>query len=360
MPPRSSKAKAPAKPVTTGKRNTVPDSDDEEHDVQMHEEELRIISAAKVGLGTSYDRHLDPAVSYETDIPVPPSKGATPERPSKKAREPAAGLETPKKKKKSLADMAGFDELKDSSTNKYFSSNKKKDQDAYARIFSAVHQQGPKTGQPSGNIYFAIKGIPYEENEAFKALVNNVLHIENPNFFKETKEWAVKITTKEMALKFFESMKTSPTMNKTSSTLNLQLDVSLFNKVKKPHFTLATSATQFETQNDGILPRSIMIVGNAIEFKEFLKAKFGKEIIKFRTLIFDGGATIRSAWVLPFSAQTKQTGTLAKFLKSLGVQITEIDLDVDEDDEDAEKEKGHPLVDDEAEEAVDEDEEDDL
>jgi hypothetical protein len=62
----------------------------------------------------------------------------------------------------------------------------------------------------------------------------------------------------------------------------------LRHKVKKPHFTLATSATQFETQNDGILPRSIMIVGNPIEFKEFLKAKFGKETIKFRTLIFDG------------------------------------------------------------------------
>jgi hypothetical protein len=110
-------------------------------------------------------------------------------------------------------------------------------------------------------------------------------------------------------------------------------------------------------RNDGILPRSIMIVGNAIEFKEFLKAKF--EIIKFQTLILDGGATIRSAWVLPCSAQTNETSTLAKYLKSLGVQITEVDLDV-ESDEDEEDEAGHPLVDDEAQEAVDEDEDDDL
>ena len=62
---------------------------------------------------------------------------------------------------------------------------------------------------------------------------------------------------------------------------------------------------------------------------------------------------------LPCSAQTKETGTLAKYLKSLGVQITEVDLDV-ESDEDEEDEAGHPLVDDEAQEAVDEDEDDDL
>lgn len=58
-------------------------------------------------------------------------------------------------------------------------------------------------------------------------------------------------------------------------------------------------------------------------------------------------------------AQTKETGTLAKYLKSLGVQITEVDLDV-ESDEDEEDEAGHPYVDDEAQEAVDEDEDDDL
>ncbi|KOO31560.1 hypothetical protein Ctob_013847 [Chrysochromulina tobinii] len=65
------------------------------------------------------------------------------------------------------------------------------------------------------------------------------------------------------------------------------------------------------------------------------------------------------AFVDSLSAQTKETGTLAKYLKSLGVQITEVDLDV-ESDEDEEDEAGHPLVDDEAQEAVDEDEDDDL
>lgn len=354
MPPRSSKGKAPVVPVTKGKKNTVPDSDDEEHDVQV-QEELLIRSAANVGKGTSSDRHLDPDVSYHNEILVP--EKATPERFSFTERSSKKAPETPKKKKKrSLHDLQGFGDLKDSSANKYF--DKKKDKDAYAHIVAAVHQQGPKTGQPSGNMYFAVH-IPFEENEACKALISKVAHVETPNFFKERKEWAVKVPTKEVALKLFESIKTSPTMRKTSSQMNLELDVSLFDKVKKPHFTLATSATQFETRNDGILPRSIMIVGNAIEFKEFLKAKFGKNIIKFQTLIFDGGATIRSAWVLPCSAQTRETGTLAKYLKSLGVQITEVDLDV-ESDEDEEDEAGHPLVDDEAQEAVDEDEDDDL
>jgi hypothetical protein len=355
MPPRSSKGKAPVVPVTKGKKNTVPESDDEEHDVRV-QEELLIRSAANVGKGTSSDRHLDPDVSYDTDILVPdkatPESFSFTERSSKKA--PA---ETPKKKKKrSFHDLQGFGDLKDSSSNKSF--DKKKDKDAYAHIVAAVHQQGPKTGQPSGNMYFAIH-IPFGENEPFKAIVNKVAHVARPNFFEEQKEWAVKVPTKEVALRLFEGIKTSPKMRKTSSQLNPELDVSPFDKVKKPHFTLATSATQFETRNDGILPRSIMIVGNAFDFKEFLKAKFGEEIIKFQTLILDGGATIRSAWVLPCSAQTRETGTLAKYLKSLGVQITEVDLDV-ESDEDEEDEAGHPLVDDEAEEAVDEDEDDDL
>ena len=117
MPPRSSKGKAPVVPVTKGKKNAVPESDDEEHDVRV-QEELLIRSAANVGKGTSSDRHLDPDVSYDTDILVPdkatPERFSFTERSSKKA--PA---ETPKKKKKrSFHDLQGFGDLKDSSANK--------------------------------------------------------------------------------------------------------------------------------------------------------------------------------------------------------------------------------------------------
>ncbi|KOO35944.1 hypothetical protein Ctob_016484, partial [Chrysochromulina tobinii] len=245
MPPRSSKGKAPVVPVTKGKKNTVPESDDEEHDLQV-QEELLIRKKAT------------------------PERFSFTERSSKKA--PA---ETPKKKKKrSFHDLQGFGDLSRTRRRtryKYF--DKKKEKDAHAHIVAAVHQQGPKTGQPTGNMYFAIH-IPFGENEPFKALVSKVAHVERPNFFEEQKEWAVKVPTKEVALRLFESIKTSPKMRKTSSQLNLELDVSPFDKVKRPHFTLATSATQFETRNDGILPRSIMIVGNAFDFKEFLKAKF--------------------------------------------------------------------------------------
>ena len=36
--------------------------------------------------------------------------------------------------------------------------------------------------------------------------------------------------------------------------------------------------------------------------------------------------------MLPESAQTKDTGTLAEYLTSLGVEVSEIDLDEEEDD----------------------------
>jgi len=62
-------------------------------------------------------------------------------------------------------------------------------------------------------------------------------------------------------------------------------------------------------------------------------------------------------WQRPTSSGPRCS--VPKYLKSLGVQITEVDLDV-ESDEDEEDEAGHPLVDDEAQEAVDEDEDDDL
>jgi len=61
--------------------------------------------------------------------------------------------------------------------------------------------------------------------------------------------------------------------------------------------------------------------------------------------------------VLPESAQTKDTGTLAEYLTSLGVEISEIDLDEEEDDDDDSDLDDDDLIDAEAEEAGEEEEE---
>ena len=78
-------------------------------------------------------------------------------------------------------------------------------------------------------------------------------------------------------------------------------------------------------------------------------------------LIFNGATTTKAAWILPASAQTRETGTLASFLKSLGVKVTEVDLDEDEDDDehddeqDEDDEEGEGFVGDEALEVADDD-----
>ena len=142
-------------------------------------------------------------------------------------------------------------------------------------------------------------------------------------------------------------------MPKTAEALGDTLDVSAYDNpaVKKFKFTLVQSET-FETIN-GILPESIMIIGEAYDFKEFIKQRFPE--VRYTDLIFNGGTVNKAAWVLPVSAQTKETGTLADFLEELGVTIDEVMLDDDEDDEE-EGEDGFVL--DQAEEAgEDEDEE---
>ena len=55
-------------------------------------------------------------------------------------------------------------------------------------------------------------------------------------------------------------------------------------------------------------------------------------------------------WVLPESAQTKDTGTLAEYLTSFGVEVSEIDLDEEEDDDDDSDLDDDDLIDAEAEE----------
>ena len=112
----------------------------------------------------------------------------------------------------------------------------------------------------------------------------------------------------------------------TLASLNKELDVSPFDNaaVMKHQFTLAQSELQFETRA-GMLPRSILIsptVGTVYPFKEFLKDCF--LAIKYTDPIFNGGTVTKAGWVLPVDAQTEETSTLADFLGSLGVDVTEV------------------------------------
>ena len=97
-----------------------------------------------------------------------------------------------------------------------------------------------------------------------------------------------------------------------------------------------------------------MIVGEVYDFKEFIKKRFPE--VRYTDLIFNGGTVNKAAWVLPVSAQTEATGSLADFLEELGVTIDEVMLDDDDEDDEEEAEEGFVL--DQAEEAgEDEDEE---
>lgn len=130
--------------------------------------------------------------------------------------------------------------------------------------------------------------------------------------------------------------------------MNKALDVSPYDDpaVTKPAFTLATSALQLETR-DGLLPRSTMIMGPTYDFKEHLKERWSE--IRYTDLVF--GQKTKAAWVLPVSAETTETGTLADFLRELGGSVIEEDLDEEEDESDEDEREGNELVDDEAEEA---------
>jgi len=91
-------------------------------------------------------------------------------------------------------------------------------------------------------------------------------------------------------------------------------------------------------------------------FKEYLKQKF--EHLRYLDLIFNGGTVIKSGWVLPVTGQTDATGTLADYLRELGANVTEEDLDEGEDDSEEDDERDEDaLVDEEAEEVGEDDDE---
>jgi hypothetical protein len=331
MPPRvNGKKKVQAKPnvVVDGDAN---DSDEVDSGTpQMPSKERReqedalIKCAANIGQGTSVDPMTSVTAGPKQRSRVLPGE-----------EQHEAGLKKPKKKK-TMADLHGFADLKDASDTSP-TSNKKAKKPILAHLILATHMQGANKGKLTGKVYYALNCI-FEENAAFEEIVQSVVHVK-PKWFPDWGSLAVPVPTAQLALKIHQAVKTNGTMTKTANYVNAELDVSAFKNpaTKKFHFTLATSAEQFETRMEK-LPRSIMIAGNAYDFKECLKEQFNE--IRYLDLIFNGGTTTKAAWILPVSAQTRETGTLASFLKSLGVKVTEVDLDEDEDEDDEDEELG--------------------
>ena len=165
---------------------------------------------------------------------------------------------------------------------------------------------------------------------------------------------AVRCPSKELAQKMHAAVINSSSMPITAKYVNKELDLTPYDnpKVVKPSVTLAKSEILFETRRDGLLPPSIMIVGNIYVFKEFVKQRFANGL-RYLDLIFKGGTETKTAWVLEVAAQTEATGTLADFLVSLGVDVTEVDLDEDEDEDDDAARDDNALIDEEAVESDD-------
>ena len=197
----------------------------------------------------------------------------------------------------------------------------------------------------------------FEENAALKAFAKTQIPGAQMRWIPDWNMWALHIPTAPMARDFHAALLADKSMAATAAKVNRALDISPYRDpaATKYKFTLASSELQFETVADGLLDRSIMIVGNVYHFKELLKARFPQ--IKYLDLVFNNGDTIKAAWVLPESAQTKDTGTLAEYLTSLGVEVSEIDLDEEEDDDDDSDLDDDDLIDAEAEEAGEEEEE---
>ena len=112
----------------------------------------------------------------------------------------------------------------------------------------------------------------------------------------------------------------------------------------------------WQTRKEGVLPKSIMVVGQGTyDFKEYLKKHF--DAIRYVDLVFNGGTVEKAAWVLPCAGETEATGTLAAFVTDLGVDVTEKNLDEndddDDDDDDDDNDDGNNLIEGHAEEGDD-------
>ena len=108
----------------------------------------------------------------------------------------------------------------------------------------------------------------------------------------------------------------APGLRETAKRLNPELDVSpMDNPAVKPlEFTLARSATQFETKKQGLLPPSHVMMGkNTYDVKDYVKTHFDN--VEYSDLLFPGPhgpkSITKTAWVVPIASQTASTGTLA-------------------------------------------------
>lgn len=187
------------------------------------------------------------------------------------------------------------------------------------------HKQGPKRGQLTGVAYYAVSCV-IKEKHALQECVQRTMHTK-AKFYFDWGMFAVRCPTAEVALKLHAAICSDPMLTETALKINHSLDVSPYAMIAKPELICAQSAFCFETIADGVLPPSIMIVGKTSEFIRFLKERFPQ--IQSLELMFYGGTVLRSAWVLPVSAQTEETGTLGNYLRELGVEVREDDLEED-------------------------------
>lgn len=308
----------------------------------------------------------EPVAPPETEQPVVNEPEQPAEQPNSSAAHAAASTVSKSKQKKKRAvdidSLPGFDKLPSKKPNNGGGGGGdgdggkrqgKKPVEAVVKL--SRHMSGKNMGQIAGNPYYAISN-EYEENEAFKKLARKIL-FEEAKWFREWSKHAVRCPTAQLATKMHNAVLNAPDLPETARRMNKTLDLSAYEheKVIKPSVTLATSELQFETRRDGLLPPSIMVVGNVYPFKEFMKHKF-PEGLRYLDLLFKGGTETKTAWVLEVASQTERTGTLADFLRSLGVAVTEVDLDEDEDEDDDAERDDDALVDDEAVEDNDEEE----
>mmetsp|Transcript_12280 Transcript_12280/g.36171 ORF Transcript_12280/g.36171 Transcript_12280/m.36171 type:complete len:203 (-) Transcript_12280:535-1143(-) len=95
---------------------------------------------------------------------------------------------------------------------------------------------------------------------------------QNPRYFKDLGLWAVRAPSKQLAQKMHAAILAAPGLRETAKRLNPELDVSpMDNPAVKPlEFTLARSATQFETKKKGLLPPSHVMMGkNTYDVKDY-------------------------------------------------------------------------------------------
>ena len=87
--------------------------------------------------------------------------------------------------------------------------------------------------------------------------------------------FGVRCPTAPLATKLFDAIKQSEKLKVTARRMNMDLDTTPYEHkaVTRYEFVLATSETQFETRADGVLPRSVMIIGKGTyDFKDWQAA----------------------------------------------------------------------------------------